>query len=64
MDKSGLEYDIDNKSKDENDISWITVYNEDDDNLEGKIEEIKNTVIKLQDLSEKKIELIKALKVE
>lgn len=63
MDKSGLEYDIGNRSEDENDISWIPIYSEEDDNLEGKIEEIQNTLGKLKEISEKKAEAVKSLKV-
>jgi hypothetical protein len=31
MDKSGLEYDISNRSKDPNDISWIPMHEDNDD---------------------------------
>jgi hypothetical protein len=55
MDKSGLEYDISNRSKDPNDISWIPMHEDNDDDSSDKIEKMKLELINLQKIGNNKL---------
>lgn len=56
MEKSGLEYDISNRIKDENDISWIPIYESDEDGTKTKIDGIGQTLDKIEEETKGKIE--------
>ena len=53
---SGLEYLISNKCKDENDISWIPIYYEDDVDLGKRIEEVKQAIGRVEKTTQDKLE--------
>ena len=57
-DYSGLEYQISNKNKEnqEKDISWIPIYYDNEEDFEEQIEGVKKEVLKVQEIAERKQE--------